>query len=345
MNIKRKGYLFNEIYILKICFFLLIPCVFLSCSSHSEKKYLAKVNGVSISSITVDSLIKQELFDELNRIYQIRDKSLNQIIRKEVFRQEVSLYNKTEEEYIQLLFKKKYLDSNVDSLLSKYSNLQMPIRNRLKKIGWNTIEGKYLIPDLIKDNIVDNYIDSVIYKYTIEKYLYPPANPQLNIEKLITEYKGNEDSNTTFYLISDFSCSECREFKPIADSLYSLFGKNVKFGYVNYSAFPTLEALSSIYFGNIGKFWEYYDYVYSIDKEFTLDCIYDFVLKNNLDFDKIQEKITSQETYDKIQSTYQSLQKMGIYATPTVIINNRIIYSNSFSEIEFLLRRELKRYE
>jgi len=47
---------------------------------------------------------------------------------------------------------------------------------------------------------------------------------------------------------------------------------------------------------------------------------------------------------DKINETINKLVEMGIYATPTIIVNGRLIYnSNSYNEISHLIELELNK--
>lgn len=48
------------------------------------------------------------------------------------------------------------------------------------------------------------------------------------------------------------------------------------------------------------------------------------------------------ENYDKIDQTINNLLKRGVFATPAIIINDRLVYmTNSYGELSRLLDSEL----
>lgn len=47
--------------------------------------------------------------------------------------------------------------------------------------------------------------------------------------------------------------------------------------------------------------------------------------------------------YDRVNHTINKLMERGLFATPTIIINDRLIYiTNSYEELTRLLKQELE---
>lgn len=57
---------------------------------------------------------------------------------------------------------------------------------------------------------------------------------------------------------------------------------------------------------------------------------------------QFKNDIVSKKTYDKQIRTIDELVKRGLFATPTIIINDRLVYmTNSYEELTKLLDDEL----
>ena len=65
---------------MKKCILFFVILFIFSCKENKDSiknEIVATVNGHEILSVEIDKLIQQELFDELNKIYSIRNKALN----------------------------------------------------------------------------------------------------------------------------------------------------------------------------------------------------------------------------------------------------------------------------
>lgn len=70
--------------------------------------------------------------------------------------------------------------------------------------------------------------------------------------------------------------------------------------------------------------------------------LFDFAQKEGMNMKQFKHDLFSEETYNKVDRTINELTKRGLFATPTVIINNRLVYmTNSFEELSRLLDDEL----
>jgi predicted DsbA family dithiol-disulfide isomerase len=64
----------------------------------------------------------------------------------------------------------------------------------------------------------------------------------------------------------------------------------------------------------------------------------------NIDLDKFANEFNSKELVDKIENAFIDLHQYGIYATPTIVINNRLLFnSGSYNVISELLNMEIKK--
>jgi hypothetical protein len=326
-----------------------------SCNSNtgnkkndSEKKTAATVNGEKICLEELDSFIIQELYDELNRIYTIKSVALDELINQKLIMQEARKQNLTSETYLNNYTDSVIKHSPYDSLIIKYGvdrDLKFIHNVSLLSIPSQTYEGRMLQNHQLRDVIKKRLIDSLVHTSNIDKYLYPPQSPRLNgLEQQVISYRGNLKSKVTMLLISDFDCGKCIEFHSIYDSIYNAYKDRVRFGYINFSATPTTAIIASEVYNSHDKFWEFYDLAYK-SKEFIDSArVFDMAKELNIDPDKFSGEFNSKELADKIENAFNALHQYGIYATPTIVINNRLLFnSGSYNRISELLNVELKK--
>ena len=150
------------------------------------------------------------------------------------------------------------------------------------------------------------------------------------------------NSNVSLYLISDFDCNKCIESHSLYDSIYWAYKDKVKFGYINFSAAPTLAQLACNAANEQGKFWQYHDSLYTKKQFIDSLTVYNLAVSIGLNIEQFENDLLSPSAANIINETIESLVHKGIFATPTVIVNQRMIYnSSSFSEISYLIEQEL----
>ncbi|KAB6385549.1 thioredoxin domain-containing protein, partial [Bacteroides xylanisolvens] len=159
---------------------------------------------------------------------------------------------------------------------------------------------------------------------------------------LHTYYRGNLQSKVSMIIISDFDCDACINAHSLYDSIHQEYKDKVKFGYIHYSTMPTFAQIASDAANKQNKFWEFHDSLYT--HKGYIDSIAAFNIAQNMsmDINKFQNDITNNEGKKSIEKTINQLVLLGIYATPTIIINGRLIVnSNSKEEICHLIDEEL----
>lgn len=325
----------------------ILELLLLSCSNKPDSansEVIALVNGEKIYSYQVDKLIQQELYDELNRIYNIKSEALDSYIDLEILHQQAKKENISSDLYADKHVKWKIKSFGTDSLYNLYK-----LGERLKFHALNlstamqdTFGEKLSLKYNLRACIIQELIDSLKQNANINKYLYPPKSPNIDLNDLLVFYRGKSDSKVSVYIISDFDCNKCIESHLMYDSLYINYKNTVKFGYINFSTIPTLAQIACCAANEQGAFWEYHDSLYNQKNFIDSLTVYNIAKQVNLNIDKFQSDIRNIVIADKINQTIQRLIERGIFATPTVIVNNRLIYdSNSYDEISHLINMEL----
>lgn len=325
---------------------LFICCLsFLSCTRNAEET-VAFINNRPIKYNEIDRSIHQELFDALYNIYYIRKIALEDYIRKQLMLQEANQKGITIDSLINSIYEAKmdsitlfnYAKANgIDSVISEF-------RGRLYTYMTKSKKGYYLLQEHYKKYLIEQYVDSLKQVYKVKILLTPPKSPTINANDFLVHYKGNLNSSVIFIVFSDFECDMCRQQHHIFDSIYHRYKDFVRFGFVNYGSYVSMPALASECAARQGKFWEFHDAIFTSSKLF-LDStdIYNIAETLNLDLKQFWHDFNDTHLYKKIEKNLMKIRDAGIYGTPTIMINNKLIYNSSnLEEILNLLNESIK---
>jgi|TARA_B110000902_G_C14257349_1_gene568448 predicted DsbA family dithiol-disulfide isomerase len=332
-------------------YFLFFSILFFSCKTKKSKPHIQSgvaftIDSKAYSYKDVDTTVRQELFDELNRIYSIRKIAIDFMIQKEILKIEAKAKNISTDDLLDSLYENKATDANVIKYIKKNDYTEgIPLLEK----GYSTFsikseKGKRILLERFKKTILLEYVDSLKSVHKINFYIKPPASPFIKIENLMTYYKGNLDSKVTFLQISDLECEMCREYAPIFNELYQKYKDSVRFGFTQFGSYTSLSARALESSGRQGKFWEMYDSIaftkYLPEKTDLLK-----VAKNiNLNLEQFNTDLESENIKTALEDNFSKLNTAGIYGTPTIMINNKLIYnSSSIKDIEKMLIEEIKK--
>ena len=329
----------------------LIILFYASCNSHrsskhNEKDIIAELDGEVIYANEINTIIKQELYDELCRIHKIKKKALEQLINVKLLQKEANKKQMSYLEYIDDYTNAQIEQCGIDSLLKRY-RLESITEFRGKSIYSVAIDsptGKATRSFHLKGAIVNNLLDSLKRNKKITKYLYPPKSPRVDLDNLHTYYRGNLKSEVSVIIISDFDCESCINAHSLYNSIYEEYKDKVKFGYIHYSAMPTFAEIASDAANKQNRFWEFQDSLYAYRGYIDSTAVFKIAHNMSMDINKFQNDIANDDGKKAIENTINQLVLLGVYATPTLIINGRLIVdSNSKEEICHLIDEELSK--
>jgi protein-disulfide isomerase len=152
------------------------------------------------------------------------------------------------------------------------------------------------------------------------------------------------ESNVTLIEISDFECGHCRENQELMKFLFNKYKNDVKFGYINYSSYASISALTSLAAAKQNKFWEMHDVLFNAGNLMSINEVYKLADSLNLDLRKFKSDIGSPRLLNDLELSFESIRKLGVDATPSIIINGQLVYdSYSKEEIERVIIEELNK--
>lgn len=329
-----------KLFLLSLLFLLI-----LSCSIDKKRNIVAEVNGEEISLFELSQLTKQETFDLLNLAYDIKCRALDNLISQKLLEGEADRMGFTVDHYLDEYIARR-VSGGEDSLLKRYGLIDDQVlydKKSLYSVNSGAIEGRVLQKNKLRSILIHELVDSLTKAAKIEKYVYPPKRPDCVVEDLCTYYRGNEKAPVSLIVASDFSCERCVDFHKTLNRIFDKYQEKVRFGYINFSDAPTFAALACEAAANQNKFWEFHDSIFEhgghVDSAFVFNLARDAGLK----VDKFEEDLSSSAIYDRLDQNISELMRRGLFATPTIVINNRLIYiTNPYEELSRLLDIELQ---
>lgn len=329
-----------------IAFYIILGVLFSSCiKSQKDRNVVAEIDGEHIYNYDLEPLIQQELYDKLNEIYEIKNVALKQLVGSSLIRQESEKHGLKENQFIDYYISNKKKTYGIDSLLSHY-NIKIGAPQihdqKIYQSSPKSYEGELAIDIELTSRIIRELMDSLMQAKNIKYYLYPPQSPLINLDSVLIYYRGNIQAKVNVVIVSDFDCDRCIDAHNIYESIYQEYKDQVRFGYVNFSAIPTFAQIACDAANKQNNFWAFHDSLYNHRGLIDSTAIFTIAKSLSLDIGQFRKDIESGEGRKKIESTIHRLVNMGLYATPTVIVNRRLILdSKSKEEITYLIDKEL----
>lgn len=340
---------------LPIAFLFTSVLLFTSCKSYNKNNItdanqnnLAYIDSIPIAYDEVDNLIKQELYDQLSRIHLIRKVTLDQVIKDKILLIEAQKLNTTVAELKSSLYKNKVTEVNLKKFANN-SNFPGKVPEFRETLVFHDIKskkGKELLITRYKEYLLNHLVDSLKKTHQITISLEPPKSPTIKLENLVAHYKGNLNSAVTFLVISDFDCHMCREHNAFFEKLYLEYKGKVRFGFTHYSSYVSNSAIASECASNQGKFWEMHDSIFNAKQIPDSVALFRIAKNLKLNMNTFGNDYKNKALSEKIMDNLLKLESAGIYGTPTIMINNQLVFnSTSLNEIENMLKEEIAKVD
>ena len=293
---------------------------------------IAVINNEPVYYTDIDKQVKQQIFDELNRIYMIRQLALDETIDKRLIEQEARKKSLSKSKYLEIYFQ-KYLDK--DSIIRFASYMQYDsfgindLQRNIRTLSIHSEEGEKLLVEKYRKYLRNRLVDSLKAKGVIISKLKPPANFEIDVSELTVHYAGNLNASTSLIIISDFECEFCRKYDDIYKYLFRKYHSKIKLGFVNFSPYVSICARAAESAAKQNKFWEMHDQLFSGQQLPDTLKIFQIARQINLDMNKFKSDFYSKEVNDLLKNNSQKCIDMGLFATPTILINDNVLFNSS----------------
>lgn len=191
-----------------------------------------------------------------------------------------------------------------------------------------------------------------VFLLTSAKQQNPSSQP-VNIQISKNDWiRGNPNAKVTIIEFSDFQCPACRAYEPWIENLLRDYPKDVRLVYKYFplsqhkNGIPAVQAAEAA--GMQGKFWGMHDLLFAKQDDWAesdnpLDLFKQYAKSLNLDVDKFQKDYNSKGIQTKIQQDQNEGITIGLEATPTFVINGKIISNPaSYDDFKALIAKELE---
>ncbi len=216
------------------------------------------------------------------------------------------------------------------------------VKGELIPLVKGSLEEKLSYQQKLRSRIVQALVDSLYQKADIKRFLYPPKQPECVVRDLCVYYRGNLDSPVSFIVASDYNCERCVQFEKTLSKLYDNYKERVKFGFVHFADAPSLAALACEAAGEQKQFWTFHDTIFNYSGVADSAFIYNLAKSKRLNMTEFDAYLHSSDKYKEMDKVINQLVERGLMATPTIIINDRLVYvTNSYEELSRLLEYEL----
>ena len=324
---------------MKHILFLAAIAICFSCCNPKEKienkTIIASIDSIPIYQEEIDSLVDK-------RIYQIRKDALRFIINKRI------LIKESERLYTSLatLVQNEIVNKTKAVTAEDYKMY----------VAKNSIDAKKSDSlDIIKQILLTKreerqaeYTETLKKNYTIDIALRPKYFPLIKTDSIIS-YNLNEQKsgNITVYAISDYECTSCQHAEPKLKNIIAKYKKDVNFKYVYYSSYIAKSILASDAANNQGEFSEMHSLIFDNIDKINNDSIYLFFAKKlNLNVEEFKKDLSNPETIKIHVFNTKKLMSLGIYSTPTFVVNNKLVNEdNSINFLEAVIQEEIKNHE
>ena len=159
-------------------------------------------------------------------------------------------------------------------------------------------------------------------------------------------FLGNPDAPVTLVIFSDFQCPFCAKLVPVIEEVALAYPDTVKIVFKHFPLrnhrYASLAALAAIAAQQQGKFWEFHDMLFPLQKEIDQNKIVEVAQDLALDMKKFTSDVGGEIAKNQLTKDMTDGQAAGVRGTPTVFINGRQPDKLDFAQIKKSIEAELQ---
>lgn len=289
---------------------------------------VAKIGDKAITRQELESPIASHLYNLQLEIYNLKRKSLDQIIADLVLREEAERRGIPLQQLLAEVSASQSIDVS-DAEVEKYYR-----ENRSRLANWKGSEQQ--LKDEIRSSLERQksyqhtmaYAKSLGEKEGLTTYLVEPPLPNAKVSVGDAPTQGPSDAPLTIVEFSDYRCPSCRKQFSVDEQIKKLYRDNIRWVF---KAFPLggnelsrRAAEAARCAGEQGKYWQYHDLLFLSDKELDKDQLTALAGQLGLQQDEFNACLDSSKYRAEIEADSQEARKAGVDRTPTLIVNGKM---------------------
>src|SRR5688572_3400679 len=160
--------------------------------------------------------------------------------------------------------------------------------------------------------------------------------------------RGPAAAPVTIVEFADFECPLCGGFYPTLKLIEKNYADKVRLVYRQFpltNMHPNAQkaAEASLCANEQGRFWEYYDALFSDQSRLSVPALKQTAQTLGLNSAAFNTCLDSGKHAATIQKDRDEARKIGVSGTPTVFINGRLLGGRSYAEVQEVIDDELQR--
>jgi len=306
--------------------FFILTLLLLNCTRETSTQRIATINGSDILQEQIDSVTSMG-------IYEIRKDALKSLIKQKVVEFEA------EKRHLPLTDLIKIEIENKIDKITEYEYHEYIERYNLKEIDSSEIIS-YLKTIKIKQRR-EIFSDSLIQNADIKIYLQPFLFKNVEIND-IQYFNLTPKNNVTVYLISDYDCPACLNIKTELEKIIEKYKTKINFRFVYFSDYISSKALAVYAANKQNQFIEMHNALFSRNQDLGNEEIYNLAMEIGLNISTFKTDYQNPTTLKRFLKTKEKLINKGIYSTPTIIVNSKVLDDElAIFTLEEVIKNEL----
>jgi protein-disulfide isomerase len=294
-------------------------------SAPAKDVVVAVVEGRRITLNDVDDKASLQIYTLEQKIYNLRLKTLEDLITKICLEGEAKRRGITVDELKSLLAQNAPVveDAEVDKVYimnaSQFSNIgEDEAKQRIRM-------------DLQQRARLSSYqaaVRTLRNKFNVEVTLPQPIAPVVSVNSS-GPIRGTINAPVTIIEFSDFQCPFCKRAATALKELLEDKKGTVKLVFKQYPlaghqyAFGAAQA--ALCAAQQNKFWEYHDLLFEHSTDLSVKALKEYAAAAHMDADKFNQCFDTGDTQAAVMKDMQDGIRAGITATPTFLINGTVV--------------------
>jgi protein-disulfide isomerase len=318
-------------------------------AQQSPQAPVAKIGSATITAGQLDEIVRKDLkqLDQQyqEQVYELKRRSLEGMIQKQVFEAKAKASGTTVEELIDREVIGKIPDPSEEEVKSLYGNA--------------VAQGQKLPPlDQVKPNIV-RFIKNQRGQEVLAKH-YDVLRKEMGVEVLLPAYlppkvevaatgpsKGPEDAPVTIVEFSDFQCPYCVRAEESVKQVLAAYPDKVRLVYRDYPlpghALAPKASEAAHCAGDQGKYWEMHDRLFASEGKLEVEKLKGYAKDVGLDAAKFDKCLDSGEKAQVVAFHKKAGEDASVNGTPAFFINGRLVSgAQSVETFKQIIDAELK---
>lgn len=157
---------------------------------------------------------------------------------------------------------------------------------------------------------------------------------------------GNPNATVKIVEFSDFQCPWCGKAYPVVEQIIATYGDRVSFEYkqfplTNLHQFSFHAAEASECANDQGKFWDYYNLLFTHQEELTTRDLKNYAKQLGLDTEKFNDCLDSGAKAKYVTADFNEGVGKGVQGTPTFFINGELHGNWSYENFSMTIESAL----